>query len=143
MTGNRSNKNTIFYKLREAADNLPPQFRAGYEPSDQTYMFMSFPEQSAEINGEAGKQIGRGGRASIVVVDEAAHLPDSQAIYESLAATSPCVISLSSVDGTDNFFYELAHNPSSRISFSDGATSRPTAWKAGTRSNGHVGRGEI
>jgi hypothetical protein len=111
IDGNRSNKNTLFYKLREFADNLPPQFRAGYTPADSTYMFMSFPEQSAEINGEAGKQIGRGGRASIVVLDEAAHLPDSQAIYESLSATSPCVISLSSVNGTANYFYTLAMSP--------------------------------
>jgi phage terminase large subunit len=111
IDGNRSNKNTLFYKLREFADNLPECFRAGYTPADSTYMFMSFPQQSAEINGEAGKQIGRGGRASIVVLDEAAHLPDSQAIYESLSATSPCVISLSSVNGSDNFFFELAHNP--------------------------------
>ncbi len=111
LDGSRANKNTLFYKLREFADNLPPQFQAGYKSSDSTYMFMSFPEQSAEINGEAGKQIGRGGRASIVVLDEAAHLPDSQSIYESLSATSPCVISLSSVNGTANYFYTLAQNP--------------------------------
>ena len=34
IDGNRSNKNTIFYKLREVADNLPPQFQAGYKASD-------------------------------------------------------------------------------------------------------------
>jgi len=112
IDGSRANKNTLFFKLREFADNLPPQFRAGYTPADSTYMFMSFPEQSAEINGEAGKQIGRGGRASMVVLDEAAWLPDSQAIYESLSATSPCVISLSSVNGSANFFYDLAQNAS-------------------------------
>jgi phage terminase large subunit len=114
IDGSRANKNTLFYKLREFADNLPPQFRAGYTPADSTYMFMSFPEQSAEINGEAGKQIGRGGRASMVVLDEAAWLPDSQAIYESLSATSPCVISLSSVNGSANFFFDLAQNASVR-----------------------------
>ena len=46
------------------------------------------------------------------MVDEAAHLPDSQSIYESLSANSPCVISLSSVNGSANYFFELAHNPS-------------------------------
>lgn len=111
IDGSRANKNTLFFKIREVADNLPPQFQAGYKAADSTYMFCSFPEQLAEINGEAGRQIGRGGRASMVVLDEAAWLPDSQAIYESLSATSPCVVSLSSVNGSANFFYDLAQNP--------------------------------
>ncbi len=111
IDGNRANKNTIFYKLREFADNLPECFRAGYTPAASTYMFMSFPEQSAEIVGEAGAQIGRSGRGSFTVLDEAAWIPDGQSIYESLSMNAPCIISLSSVNGSANYFYDLAMNP--------------------------------
>lgn len=107
----RANKNTLFYKIREFAENLPDIFRAGYTREKSTYMLASFPENSSEIIGEAGKNIGRGGRSSIVVLDEAAHLPDSEAIDESLSANSPCVISISSVNGTANSFYTKAMNP--------------------------------
>jgi hypothetical protein len=107
----RANKNTLFYKIREFAENLPEIFRAGYTREKSTYMLASFPDNSSEIIGEAGRNIGRGGRSSIVVLDEAAYLQDSEAIDESLSANSPCIISISSVNGTANSFYTKAMNP--------------------------------
>ncbi len=54
--------------------------------------------------GEAGDQIGRGGRTSIFFVDEAAYLERSELIEASLSATTNCRIDMSSVNGLNNSF---------------------------------------
>jgi phage terminase large subunit len=103
-------QNTLFAKLRNFLARLPPEFNGGWvEGKHSAHMRCSLPNGSA-ITGEAGDGIGRGGRASIVILDEAAHIPRSDMIEKSLAATSPCIIAMSSVYGTGGNFYARAHN---------------------------------
>jgi phage terminase large subunit len=108
----RSNDNdTLFFKLREFVRHLPPEFQAGYnEDKHSAYLRMSFPDTSSSITGEAGDQAGRGGRKSLVVVDESAHFQHPKLIDASLAATTDCRLDMSSVNGIGNSFYERAHN---------------------------------
>jgi phage terminase large subunit len=104
---------TLFYKGREFAKNLPAEFNGGYD-QDRTsaYMRLSFPLTGSSITGEAGEQAGRGGRKSLYFVDESAHFERPQLIDASLAATTDCRIDISSVRGIGTPFYDKAHNAS-------------------------------
>jgi hypothetical protein len=54
------------------------------------------PANGASIIGEAGDNIGRGGRTSVFVVDEAAYLEHPHLVEAALTATTDCRIDISS-----------------------------------------------
>lgn len=85
-------------KARMFMENLPEEFRGGYVPwRDSPYMRLNFPETGSLIMGEGGDQIGRGDRASIYVVDEAAYLDRPELVDQALSQTTNCRIDVSSV----------------------------------------------
>lgn len=85
-------------KARMFMKHLPEEFNAGWvEWRDAPYMRVNFPETGSTINGEGGDQIGRGDRASIYFVDEAAYLARADLVEHSLSATTNCRIDVSSV----------------------------------------------
>lgn len=95
----------LLYKGRMFLDHLPVEFRGGYKPGNHTsHMKIAFPETGSIIKGEAGDNIGRGGRSSIYVVDEAAHLQRPLLIDAALSQTTNCRIDISSVNGMGNPF---------------------------------------
>lgn len=96
---------SIFHKLRFFIDNLPVELRGGNGPiGTRSHMRLSFPATGSTITGDAGKNIGRGSRTSIYIVDEAAHLQHPQAVEAALSATTNCRIDISSIMGADNPF---------------------------------------
>jgi hypothetical protein len=102
---------TIFMKLRGLLRSLPPEFRAGYdEERTSQYLSVTFPETRSAITGATGPQAFRGSRQSVVLVDEAAYLLDSQAIDSALAAVSEARIDVSTPHGIGGSFYDRAHN---------------------------------
>ena len=95
----------ILPKGRMFMDNLPAELRGGYVSwRDSPYMRISFPETGSIISGEFGDDIGRGDRASIYFVDEAAHLERPELVEASLSQTTNCRIDMSSVRGMANPF---------------------------------------
>jgi hypothetical protein len=109
---------SIFFKVRFFLQNLPPEFRAGWNLFNHTHsshMRIMIPETGSVIRGEGGKNIGRGGRASWYFVDEAAHLENPQAVETSLSATTNCRIDISSVNGMANSFAEKRHSGRVRV----------------------------
>ena len=101
---------TLLYKAREFVRHLPVEFRAGYDETKHShYLRLFFPETGSTITGEAGANTGRGGRKSLVVVDEAAFFENPKAIDAALAATTNCRIDISTPNGI-NAFFERAHN---------------------------------
>lgn len=109
---------SIFFKVRFFLQHIPPEFRNGWNPFNHvhsSHMRIMIPGSGSVIRGEAGKNIGRGGRASIYFVDEAAHLPDAQAVETSLSATTNCRIDISSVNGMNNPFAEKRHSGRVRV----------------------------
>lgn len=104
----------LFYKGRMFLRYLPIEFRAGWElnKSCSAHMRLIFPHTGSSITGEAGDNIGRGGRKSAYFMDESAHVPNPKAIDASLSATTECRIDMSSVNGMANSFAERAHNVS-------------------------------
>lgn len=105
--------NTLFYKARLFLEHVPREFRAGWSPTNKehnTYMLLRFPQTSAVILGEAGENIGRGGRTSMYLDDESAFMRNQMAVEAALSQTTRCRISLSSINGSDNLFAEKRHS---------------------------------
>lgn len=102
---------SLFHKARMFMEHLPVEFRGDWDSNrDSAHMRLVFPATGSAIVGEAGDQIGRGGRSSIFFVDEAAFLERPQLIDASLSATTNCRIDLSSVNGMANSFATKRHS---------------------------------
>lgn len=96
---------SLFYKGRMFMKYLPPDFLDGWDIAKHApHMRIEFPGTESVITGEAGDSIGRGDRASIYFVDEAAHLEHPELIDSSLSATTNCRQDISSVKGRANPF---------------------------------------
>lgn len=98
---------TIFEKLRQMILQIPPEFMpAGFDRRDSFMLNRILNKQNgAQITGEGGDSIGRGGRSSIYWVDEAAHLEHPELVEASLGDNTDVRIDISSVNGTGNVFY--------------------------------------
>lgn len=101
----------LFYKGRMFLNYLPVELRGGWDiKTCSAHMRLTFPHTASSITGEAGNNIGRGGRKLIYFVDESAHIPNPKAIDASLSANTDIRIDMSSVWGMANSFAERAHN---------------------------------
>jgi len=98
---------SIFEKMRLVINRLPPEFLpAGFNPRmHATYMKIINPETGASISGEAGDNIGRGGRSSIYFKDEAAWYERPEKIEAALGDNTNVQIDISSVNGLGNVFH--------------------------------------
>jgi hypothetical protein len=109
----------LFFKIRMFLSLLPVEFRGGWVMGSSACdksMLISIPETGAVIRGEAGDNIGRGGRASLYGIDEAAFLERPALIDAALSQTTNCRIDISSVNGLDNPFAEKRHSwPEHRV----------------------------
>lgn len=97
---------SIFEKMRMTIDYLPRFFwPEGFDPKKHaTYMRIINPENDSTITGEAGDNIGRGGRKTIYFKDESAHYDRPEKIEAALGDNTDVQIDLSSVHGTANVF---------------------------------------
>lgn len=102
---------SLFWKLRTLVDLMPPMMRpAGYDAKKHApFMRLVNPENGSAIVGEAGDNIGRGARASIYFVDEAAFLERPELVDAALSQTSNCKIHVSTPNGEGNPFWRKRH----------------------------------
>jgi len=106
----------LFYKGRTFLQHLPRELRGGFDPQKHApHMRIIIPATGAAITGEAGDNIGRGGRSAIAFIDESAHIPNSSSNEASLSATTNCRQDVSSVNGRANPFAIKRHNGSVRV----------------------------
>lgn len=98
---------SIFEKMRMIIYKLPIFFMPeGFIPKEHmNFMKIINPETGASITGEAGDNIGRGGRTSIYFKDESAWYLRPDLIEASLGDNTEAQIDISSVNGTGNIFY--------------------------------------
>lgn len=103
---------SLFWKVRAFIRNLPALFvPEGWEKASKA-MVVANPTNGSVIRGEIGDQIGRGGRASLVFADEFAELEHPERVESSLAATSDCVLYVSTIPEVGYIgskFHELEH----------------------------------
>lgn len=96
---------SLFWKAREFTMLLPPEFRGGFvRGKTDPHMRLIYPETGSALIGEAGDSIGRGNRASIYFVDEAAFLERPKLVDASLSQTTNCRIDVSTPNGMANPF---------------------------------------
>jgi len=98
---------SLFFKARMFVQLLPPELRGGYQQGvTDPHMRIKFPATGSVLVGEAGDGIGRGDRASIYFVDEAAFLERPQLVEASLSQTTNCRLDISTPNGLANPFAE-------------------------------------
>lgn len=98
---------SIFEKGREILRNLPPEFLPDRFNIDNDCPFMKIMNRrnGSTITGEAGDNIGRGGRSTIYFKDESAFYERPQRIEAALSQNSDVKIDVSTPNGTGNPFY--------------------------------------
>lgn len=98
---------SIFEKMRLLLQRLPDVFKpVGWNPRTcASYMKIVNPENGANISGEAGDNIGRGGRKSMYFKDEAAHYARPELIEAALGDNTNVQVDISSVNGVGNVFH--------------------------------------
>ncbi len=97
---------SIFEKMRMIINNIPSFCKpVGFLAKDHiAYMKIINPESNATITGEAGDNIGRGGRKTIYFKDESSHYEHPERIEASLGDNTNVQIDISSVNGADTIF---------------------------------------
>lgn len=98
---------SIFEKMRIIITGLPSFFLpVGFnEKEHMTYMRIINPETGATITGEAGDNIGRGGRKLLYFKDESAWYERPEKIEAALSDNTRVPIDISSVAGMGNVFH--------------------------------------
>lgn len=98
---------SIFEKLRLIIGRLPSIFRpVGLEPKKHlTFMKCINPANGSIIAGEAGDNIGRGGRKSMYFKDESAHYERPEKVEAALGDNTRVQVDISSVNGLGNAFH--------------------------------------
>lgn len=102
---------SIFWKIRYTVEKLPEfALPIGFDWNKHSaYMKLINPENEATITGEAGRNIGRGGRTLIYFKDESSHYENPESIEAALGDNTNVQIDISSVNGTGNVFYRRRH----------------------------------
>jgi hypothetical protein len=113
---------SLFEKLRIMVDRLPGwMMPAGYDRRKHAITnLLSNIETGATITGEAGDNMGRGGRCTLFVVDEAAFVPRAAKVEAALSGNTDCVAWVSTVnpqEGMGNFFARKRHAFPERLVF--------------------------
>lgn len=103
---------SLFEKLRIMGRRLPPwMLPEGFQWNVHSlFMRLINPATGGIISGEGGEDMGRGGRSTIYIVDEAAHVPGAENVEKALSGNSDCVGWVSSVNGMGNLFARKRHS---------------------------------
>ena len=98
---------SIFEKMRMIIESLPVDFLPeGLDRGKHlTYLRLINPINGSSIIGEAGDQIGRGGRTLCYFKDESAHYERPERIEAALSDNTRCQIDISSVSGMGTVFH--------------------------------------
>lgn len=101
------NPDSIFEKMRLILRRLPDIWLPAEfnQTKHATFMRIINPENGSIIMGEAGDNIGRGGRTSFYLKDESSHYVRPELIEAALGDNTNVQIDISSVNGLNNPFH--------------------------------------
>ena len=102
---------SIFEKIRIILDNLPSEFLpVGFSmKTHASHMKILNPDNGSNIKGEAGDNIGRGGRSSVYFKDESAFYERPERVEAALSMNSDVKIDVSTPNGNGNPFFRKRH----------------------------------
>lgn len=106
LVDNLGNMDTLFEKVRFMLRNLPPEMKPHKFDLKAHAPFLRImnPQTGAAITGEGGDNIGRGGRNSLYILDEAAFIERPEMIDAALSANCPVKFHVSTFHGSGNPF---------------------------------------
>jgi phage terminase large subunit len=104
----KGSSKSLFEKIVQMYRWLPQWMQTIDMNKCRTSMLIRNPSINSSIEGESGDQIGRGGRSSWAVVDEAAFIERSESVIAALSENTDCASLVSTVNGTANIFYQIA-----------------------------------
>jgi phage terminase large subunit len=112
LVDQKNNADSIFAKIRIMLYRLPKELMPeGFSPAQHdNYMRLYNPETGALISGEGGTNMGRGGRSSVYVADEAAFIEHAETVEKALSGNTDCILWVSSVNGMGNLFARKRHS---------------------------------
>lgn len=106
---------SLFWKLRFFLESLPPELSGNWTAKAHTsHMRITVPITGSVIKGDAGDNIGRGGRAAIYFVDEAASLKRPDQVEAALSQTTNCRVDVSTPRGMANPFAQRRFDAKTR-----------------------------
>lgn len=103
---------SLFEKMRIMLRRLPTWMQPeGFEwAKHSNFLRLVNPATGAIISGEGGEEMGRGGRSTMYVVDEAAFVPNAENVEKALSGNTDCVGWVSTVNGMGNLFARKRHS---------------------------------
>lgn len=112
LVDKKGNSDSIIEKMRILVCYLPHWMRPiGWsEEKHSPHLMFVNPSNGSVIVGEAGKNIGRGGRNAFYLLDEAAHIENSESVDAALSFNCPVKVSISTVNGMDNTYAVKRHS---------------------------------
>lgn len=107
---------SIFGKIRYITQRLPWFLKPALKKEHDSRLRIQNPWNKNMFVGESTNiGFGRGGRSSIVFLDEFAHVEHSEAVWASVKGNADCIIPMSSVNGKGNQFSWLRHESPIRV----------------------------
>lgn len=103
---------SIFEKMRLLLKRLPAEFLPdGFNwARHATFCKLVNPANGSIVAGEAGDNIGRGGRRACYFLDEAAHIERPEKVEAALGDNTRVRVDISSVNGLGNVFHRRREN---------------------------------
>ena len=134
LVDRKGDPDAIFWKIRFILDNLPKwMLPAGFAvggPYDN-YMRIVNPQNGSTIMGEAGDNMGRGGRATCYFIDEFSTVPRASGVWASVVDNADTVLIYSTSAGPGTMFFRLEMGgaiPVFRFHYSDDPRKGP-GWR--------------
>jgi len=106
LVDRQGDPDSIFEKIRIARRELPDFFiPVGFsEKRHDTTCRMINPQRGSVITGEGGDEIGRGGRSSILIIDEHSSLPQAEQVDAAASMNADTILYLGTPRGMGNLF---------------------------------------
>ena len=106
LVDNKKDPKTIFYKIRDILEHLPAwMMPVGWNPREHdNFCKISNPENRSVITGEAGDEMGRGGRSTLYFLDEFAFVARATKVDAAVNDNASTVIYASTSNGPTTLF---------------------------------------
>lgn len=123
---------TIFAKIRDIIRFLPAwMLPPGWSPEHDNFCRILNPHNGSTLTGEAGDNMGRGGRSLLYLLDEFAFVEHAQSVDAAVNDNARTVLYLSTSNGNGTLFYQKEQEqrcPVFRFHWSDDPR-KDAAWR--------------
>lgn len=102
---------SLFGKLDSMYEWLPPWLKPFDWSQNRKIKLIQNPVTGGTIKGYSGDNIGRGGRSSLAIIDESAHIERDVNAIAAMSENTDCAILVTTPNGKNNEHYRLHMSP--------------------------------